>query len=146
VLNWSGSALATNYYVQSSLTSGSGYTAIATNASLAVTNSGLNNGTLYYFVVNAVNAYGESTNSAQVSALPTSSAPPRFGFAALDHQLQLNWPADHTGWQLQSQTNSLAGGLGTNWINVGGSDQTNQMSVSSNPANGAVFFRLARPY
>ena len=24
------------------------------------------------------------------------------------NHLQLNWPADHTGWRLQAQTNSLA--------------------------------------
>ena len=60
--------------------------------------------------------------------------------------LQISWPADHTGWQLQSQTNNLTSGLGTNWINVPGSDQTNQMTVPLNSTNGAVFFRLVRPY
>jgi hypothetical protein len=53
---------------------------------------------------------------------------------------------DRTGWQLQSQTNSLAaGGLGTNWVNVAGSAQTNRVPLTMNPANGAVFFRLVRP-
>jgi hypothetical protein len=66
-LNWSTAA---NYFVKRSTTSGGGYTSIATNASLAFTNSGLTNGTLYYFVVSAGNTFGESTNSAQVSARP----------------------------------------------------------------------------
>ena len=61
-------------------------------------------------------------------------------------QLQLNWSADHTGWQLQAQSNNLAIGLGTNWVNVSSSAQTNQMSVPLNAINGAVFFRLVRPY
>jgi hypothetical protein len=69
-LNWSASATAANYFVKRSTTSGGGYTSIATNASLAFTNSGLTNGTLYYFVVSAGNTFGESTNSAQVSARP----------------------------------------------------------------------------
>jgi hypothetical protein len=60
-------------------------------------------------------------------------------------QLQISWPADHTGWQLQSQTNNLTSGLGTNWINVSASAQTNQMTLPIN-AIGAVFFRLVRPY
>jgi hypothetical protein len=43
-------------------------------------------------------------------------------------RLQTSWPMDHTGGQLQMQTNDLATGLGTNWFNVAGSDQTNQMA------------------
>jgi len=49
------------------------------------------------------------------------------------------------GWQLQAQTNNLGVGLGTNWINVSASTQTNQMTLPIN-ATGAVFFRLVRPY
>ena len=145
-LSWFASATATNYYVKRSTTSGSGYIYVGTNASLTFTNTGLNNGTLYCFVVSAVNAYGESTNSAQVSARPTSSAPTQLGFVPAGNQLQFNWPLDHTGWQLQSQTNSLGVGLGTNWVNVTDSAQTNQVPLTVNPANGAVFFRLVRPY
>ena len=144
-LSWSASTTATNYYVKRSTTSGSGYTAIATNASLAFTNTGLANGTLYYYVVSAVNAGGESTNSAWVSARPTSSAPVAISATNALGQLRISWPADHTGWQLQAQTNSLAVGLGTNWVNVPGSDQTNLLVVPLDLANGAVFFRLVRP-
>ncbi len=145
-LNWSASATATNYFIKRSTTSGSGYTSIATNASLAFTNTGLANGTLYYFVVSAVNASGESTNSTQVSARPTSSASVAMNAANGAGQLQISWPADHTGWQLQSQTNNLTRGLGTNWVNVPTSIQTNQMTVPLNSTNGSVFFRLVRPY
>jgi len=53
---------------------------------------------------------------------------------------------DHTGWLLQSQTNNLTGGLGTNWVNVSSSAQTNQITVPVGATNGAVFFRLVRPY
>ncbi len=147
-LSWSASATATNYYVKRSLTSGSGYTTVATNASLTFTNTGLNNGTLYYFAVSALNASGESANSTEVSARPTSFAPPQLGFVTTGNQLQFNWPADHTGWQLQSQTNSLADGLvtGTNyWVNVAGSAQINQVTLTVDATNGAVFFRLVSP-
>jgi fibronectin type 3 domain-containing protein len=145
-LNWSASATATNYFVKRSTTSGSDYTAVATNTSLAFTNTGLSNGTLYYYVVSALNGAGESTNSTQVSARPTSSASVAMNAANAAGQLQISWPTDHTGWQLQSQTNNLGSGLGTNWINVTGSDQTNQLTVPLNSTNGAVFFRLVRPY
>jgi len=144
-LNWNAASTATGYKIKRSLTSGSGYVNIATNASLTFTNAGLANGTLYYFVVSAVNAFGEGTNSAQVSARPTSSAPVAISATNASGELRISWPADHTGWQLQSQTNNLAAGLGTNWVNVGNSSQTNQVPVPLNATNGAVFFRLVRP-
>ena len=103
-LNWNAASTATGYKIKRSLTSGSGYANITTNASLTFTNTGLANGTLYYFVVSATNSFGESTNSTQVSARPTSSASVAMNTANAAGQLQISWPADHTGWQLQSQT------------------------------------------
>jgi autotransporter-associated beta strand protein len=61
------------------------------------------------------------------------------------NQLTLSWPADHTGWRLQSQTNAPGVGLGTNWVNVVGASTTNQVTITINPANGSVFFRLIYP-
>ncbi|MFN3408270.1 MAG: hypothetical protein ACK45B_04710, partial [Limisphaerales bacterium] len=57
----------------------------------------------------------------------------------------LSWPASHIGWTLQSQTNSQAIGLSTNWVNVAGSSTTNSVTLTVNPTNGAVFFRLKYP-
>jgi autotransporter-associated beta strand protein len=54
----------------------------------------------------------------------------------------LSWPADHTGWRLQSKTNSLAG---TNWVDILDANQTNQINIIIDPANPAVFFRLTYP-
>ncbi|MEI9962733.1 MAG: LamG-like jellyroll fold domain-containing protein [Limisphaerales bacterium] len=59
-------------------------------------------------------------------------------FSALNNKMTLSWPADHTGWQLQAQTNSL----GTNWVTVGGSSLTNQVNMVIDPSNKAVFYRL----
>ena len=44
------------------------------------------------------------------------------------NQLKLGWPGDHTGWRSQVQTNDLNAGPGTNWSDVAGSVNTNQMS------------------
>jgi alpha-N-arabinofuranosidase len=144
-LIWSAAATATNYFVKRSPTSGSGYTSIATNATLTFTNTGLSNGALYYYVVSALNGAGESTTSMEASARPTSSAPVAIAVINATGELQFSWPADHTGWQLQSQTNNLTSGLGTNWVNLPASMQTNQMTLPIN-ATGSVFFRLVRPY
>jgi len=59
--------------------------------------------------------------------------------------LTLSWPADHTGWRLQTQTNDLTAGLGTNWVDVAGSTATNQMNFTIDPANGNVFYRIIFP-
>ena len=66
--------------------------------------------------------------------------------ATLDgEKLALNWPADHTGWTLQIQTNALTMGPGANWSDVNGSRQTNAWIVPINQAGPSVFFRLTLP-
>ncbi len=59
--------------------------------------------------------------------------------------LTLSWPADHLGWHLQAQTNSLSSGLGTNWVTIPGSDAVVSTNLIINPANGSVFYRLIYP-
>ena len=72
-LSWNASSGATSYNVKRSTTSGGPYTTIATGVtSTSFTNTGLTNGTTYFFVVSAVNASGESGNSNQASATPTA--------------------------------------------------------------------------
>jgi autotransporter-associated beta strand protein len=59
--------------------------------------------------------------------------------------LTLSWPADHTGWRLQVQTNTLGTGLNTNWSTVAGSTSVNTTNITINPANGSVFYRMVYP-
>ncbi|HTR40282.1 MAG TPA: glycosyl hydrolase family 28 protein [Pseudomonadales bacterium] len=61
------------------------------------------------------------------------------------NQLQLSWPQDHLGWQLQIQTNSPGVGLGTNWVNVPNTTNATSASFTIDPANGSVFLRLVYP-
>jgi autotransporter-associated beta strand protein len=61
------------------------------------------------------------------------------------NQLILSWPADHIGWHLQAQTNSLSTGLGTNWVTIPGTDTIGSYTNTINPANGAVFYRQVYP-
>jgi len=56
-------------------------------------------------------------------------------------KLALNWPADHTGWRLQTQTNTLT----ANWWDVNESRQTNALLVPISQAAPCAFFRLASP-
>jgi autotransporter-associated beta strand protein len=54
----------------------------------------------------------------------------------------VTWPADHTGWRLQSQTNDVTKGLGTNWVDVPNSTNLNSMTIPIGATNGAVFYRM----
>jgi hypothetical protein len=145
-LSWNGTAETDSYNVKRSTTSGGPYSIVASNLTSATfTNTGLVNGMWYYYVVASVNLAGQSTNSAQASAFPIASTPPAIGYGTSGNQLQLAWPADHTGWLLEAQTNALRVGLSTNWVIVPGSSAVNSWSIPIDAAEGSVFFRLVHP-
>jgi len=73
-LSWTASAGASSYHVKRSITNGSGYVQIAAPTFTSYTDTGLTNGTTYYYVVSALNTAGESSNSTQVSATPANAA------------------------------------------------------------------------
>jgi fibronectin-binding autotransporter adhesin len=73
---------------------------------------------------------------------PINPNPTNIVVGVTNGNLYMSWPADHTGWFLQAQTNTLSVGLKTNWVNVTGSDQTNLIVMPINPTNGAVFYRM----
>jgi len=56
--------------------------------------------------------------------------------------LNLSWPSAWTGLHLQVQTNTLAQGLGTNWITLPNTDLGNNFSTTMQKTN-EVFYRLA---
>src|ERR1700734_588458 len=95
-LNWTASSGATGYYVKRSTTTGGPYTQIATQTTTTDTDTGLTNGTKYFYVVSAYNSAGQSANSAEVNAtpvLPPPAAP--LGLAATpgNAQVSLTWTA-----------------------------------------------------
>jgi len=69
-LSWSPSSGATSYHVKRATTSGGPYTQVAAPTTTNATDTGLTNGTTYFYVVSAVNSAGESANSTQVTATP----------------------------------------------------------------------------
>ena len=74
-LNWTAASHTTGYNIRRSLTSGGPYTTIASNVSNPYyTDSTVSNNVTYYYVVTAVNAYGESGPSVEASAKPNVSA------------------------------------------------------------------------
>ena len=69
-LTWTVSAGAGSYHVKRATVSGGPFTVIATATSASYIDTGLADGSAYYYVVSALNSAGESANSTQVSATP----------------------------------------------------------------------------
>lgn len=76
MLSWGASSGATAYHVKRG-TSGSGpFTQVSAPTSTSYTDTGLANGTAYYYVVTALNSAGESGNSSVVGVTPAAAANP----------------------------------------------------------------------
>jgi fibronectin type 3 domain-containing protein len=69
-LTWSASSGATSYHVKRATASGGPYSQVGAPTSASYTDTSLTNGTMYYYVVSALDSAGESANSSQVSATP----------------------------------------------------------------------------
>lgn len=57
--------------------------------------------------------------------------------------LEVSWPL--AGGRLETQTNNLTGGIGSNWVTVAGSSSTNRVVLPVDASNGSVFYRLVLP-
>jgi predicted CxxxxCH...CXXCH cytochrome family protein len=75
--------------------------------------------------------------------MPTVTTSTNLTAALNAGQVTLNWPADHAGWRLQTQTGLTAGSGG--WSDINGSRETNSWIVPVNRSTQSVFFRLAWP-
>ncbi|OGQ24104.1 MAG: hypothetical protein A2138_04995 [Deltaproteobacteria bacterium RBG_16_71_12] len=77
VLAWTGSTAALGYRVKRGGVSGGPYQQVGAPSTSPFVDTGLTNGTTYYYVATAMNAAGESAASAEVAATPgTGNQPP----------------------------------------------------------------------
>ncbi len=84
------------------------------------------------------------TGSLQV--VPVNITPTNIVATVNGNQLTLTWPADHTGWRLQGQTNPPGVGINSsNWVDVIGSTNVNTLPITIIGTNGPVFFRMIYP-
>ena len=97
-LSWTASSGATSYQVKRATTSGGPYATLVSPAATTYADTGLTNGTAYYYVVTAVNATGESGNSNQATATPMAAptapvAPLNLTATGGNQQVSLAWTA-----------------------------------------------------
>ncbi len=94
----------------------------------------------YQYAGNANLNYSASPVDVSTSLTVTPPSGPTLVYARSGNVLTLSW-AD-ASYHLQSQTNPISVGISQNWGNY--PDLSNPISVTNNPANPTVFFRLSQ--
>lgn len=142
-LTWTASPTAATYNIKRSTTSGSGYVTIgtATAPTVSFTDSSAVKFTQYYYVVSAVNAYGESANSSpEASATPTGAYGPTAyePFNYTTGAFANNTPSTGTGftgnWSIPTGATIAAGRSYTN-LPVAGNAYQHNATASQNTVN-----------
>lgn len=102
-LSWNASLGATNYALKRAVISGGPYTTVTTTTALTFVDTGLSNGTRYFYIVTASNTSGQSANSTEINSTPVASLPAPtftddFSTGALDTSkwIPSNWGAPGT--------------------------------------------------
>ena len=85
------------------------------------------------------------TNGVLSVVTTMATNPTNITYSVTGNTLSLTWPADHLGWILQAQTNSLSTGITTNWVDVAGSGNATSATITINPATPTAFYRLRTP-
>jgi outer membrane protein assembly factor BamB len=125
VLSWSAASGATSYDLYRSTTAGGeGATPVATGiVSTSYTNTGLTNGTTYYFTLAAVNASGASAQSNEASVTPVAPPPPptptNLSATAGNAQATLSWSAASGATSYNLYRSTTAGGEGATPVATG---------------------------
>ena len=146
-LNWPAVANAAGYFLYRGTSSGNETTLVAANYNgTSYTNTGLANGTTYYFVVAATNAVGLGQNSPEASATPSANTivTPR----------NLTWKGDGSAnlWDVSGSANWQSNGIVTvfnngdsaTFDNTGSNNVAVMLSGSLQPA--LVTFNALKNY
>ena len=113
-LSWNSVAGARSYTVKRATTSGGPYNVVASGLNnTTFVDTGLDNGTTYYYVVTASGFGGEGSNSTEINATPELSVPSApnnlFATALSGQQIDLAWSASPTAETYQVKRASLIG-------------------------------------
>ena len=78
--------------------------------------------------------------AAQHHLVFVNTTPTNIVISVTGNQITLSWPADHIGWQLQS--NSVGLTVTGAWFTVPGSTATDQMTITTDATKTNVFYRM----
>jgi len=136
-LKWNTSAGAAGYLMYRSLSSGGTYSPIAQTATTNFTNTGLTNGTTFYYSVASSNAFGLSSLSAYIGATPSGAPAAPTGLTAVagNAQVALSWTASSGATSYRVKRSTVSGGSYN-------SIATNTVTTYTNPGlvNGTTYY------
>ena len=152
-LSWLASSGASSYTLKCGTSSGN-ETTLASTTGITYTNTGLADGTTYFYVVSAVNSGGEGSNSSEVSATPlafvTAYWTNLITSAAQGWDTNANWtnvPAypnatsmvvNMTANIAAPQTNNLDQNITLGWLNLGDGNASSAFTIA--PSGGSLIF------
>jgi hypothetical protein len=142
-LTWTASSGATSYHVKRATTNGGPYTQVGEVTATSYADTGLTNGTNYFYVVSALNTSGESGNSNEVSAtpalpmpaLPVPAAPTALAATSGNQQVSLTWAASSGATSYHVKRATVSGGP---YSQVGA--PTSNGYINTALANGTTYF------
>jgi autotransporter-associated beta strand protein len=155
-LSWLAASGASSYNLKRSTNSGS-ETLLVNTTGTAYTNTGLANGTTYYYVVSSVNAGGEGNNSTEVSATPANFVTAYWTnlitTAAQSWDTNANWTNTAAYPNATSvvvnvnaniaapQTNNVDQNVTLGWLNIGDGNASSAFTLA--PNGGTLTFANA---
>jgi hypothetical protein len=140
-LTWTASTGATSYHLKRATTSGGPYAQVGSTTATGYADTGLTNGTEYFYVVSGVNTAGESTNSTPASSTPTAQAsavpavPTALAATAGNQQISLSWTASSGATSYHVKRAMVSGGP---YSQVGA--PTSNTFLNAGLANGTTYY------
>ena len=136
-LLWVPSSSATSYNVKRSTTSGSGYVTVTNITGTSYLDTGLVNGTTYFYVLTSVDGAGEGAASSEASVTPSASAAALFWSGAVNG----TWDTATANWLNNGASATFANGNSVIFDDSATANTTISLSATRTP--GAMIFNNA---